>query len=290
MNVPKISYVICLLVILFVQSISWSKVSISYDLIKYRGCIKQIPFIQIKDTSWTDQVFKVVEQMPRFPGCEDISDTYEAKKCADRMMFTYITENMKNRLSFKWHLRNDRVVVQFIVEKDGTLTNFKCVRSNCERSCDEAIAVVEGMNQMESRWISGKQRGENVRVLFTLPIRMFGDIYEYVEEMPRFPGCEYIIDPIKRKKCADVNLSDYIDQNLIVPMQAKTPGKVSLIFVVEENGSLSHIECLRDLCDGCCDIAVELFEDMNFMNKKWSPGKKDGKTVRVLYKMDVLFR
>ncbi len=59
-----------------------------------------------------------------------------------------------------------RVTVQFIIEKDGTVTNVKVLRSVHRLLDKEAIRVVEGM----PKWIPGTQRGEPVRVSYTAPI------------------------------------------------------------------------------------------------------------------------
>ncbi len=117
-----------------------------------------------------EEVFKVVQEMPRFPGCEDIDDDKEARsKCSLEKLSSWIQSNIvvpphviKERLDGK-------VYIQFIVEKDGSLSNIKVVREihDCGSS---AIELLKKMNH-EIRWIPGKQRGKKVRVLFTLPIK-----------------------------------------------------------------------------------------------------------------------
>ena len=59
-----------------------------------------------------------------------------------------------------------RVIVNFVVEKDGRLSDFNVVRSIDPLLDAEALRVLESM----PNWTPGKQRGEAVRVRFTLPV------------------------------------------------------------------------------------------------------------------------
>ena len=59
-----------------------------------------------------------------------------------------------------------RVLVTFVVEKNGSITNAKVVKSVSPELDAEALHVVN----MMPRWTPGKQRGEAVRVKFTIPI------------------------------------------------------------------------------------------------------------------------
>jgi protein TonB len=63
-----------------------------------------------------------------------------------------------------------RVVVQFVVEKDGKITDANVVRDIGAGCGEEALRVVNSMNSMNQRWTPGKQRGKPVRVQFTLPV------------------------------------------------------------------------------------------------------------------------
>jgi len=59
-----------------------------------------------------------------------------------------------------------KVFVQFVIEKDGSITNAKIARSASTLLDAEALRIVNNMPQ----WIPGKQRGKAVRVAYTLPI------------------------------------------------------------------------------------------------------------------------
>lgn len=116
-------------------------------------------------------VYKVVEEMPRFPGCEHISNSEERKKCADIAMLTYISENIKYPESAKSKGVEGTVVVQFVVNTDGTLSDSNIVRDIGEGCGQVAADIIEQMNTENLRWIPGKQGGKTVNVMITLPVK-----------------------------------------------------------------------------------------------------------------------
>ena len=59
-----------------------------------------------------------------------------------------------------------RVLLKFVVEKDGTLTNIQVLQSPDKSLADEAIRVLK----TSPRWEPGKQRNQSVRVFYTLPV------------------------------------------------------------------------------------------------------------------------
>ena len=63
------------------------------------------------------------------------------------------------------------VVVRFVVEKDGSITDAQVVRDIGAGCGDEAMRVVSMMNGMGEKWTPGKQRGRPVRVQFNLPVK-----------------------------------------------------------------------------------------------------------------------
>ncbi len=115
-------------------------------------------------------IFKVVEQMPRFPGCENMSDEKEKISCAKEKMLDFIDENVKYpKVAEKIEIKGT-VVIQFIVEKDGFISNIIVVRDIGHGYGKAFVDVITLMNDMPESWISGKQRGRPVSVLITLPI------------------------------------------------------------------------------------------------------------------------
>jgi protein TonB len=101
-----------------------------------------------------NQIFTVVEQQPEFQG------GYEA-------MINFIKKNLKYPASARRMGVDGTVYVQFVVGKDGSITDVKTIRgisADCDR---EAERVVKAM----PAWKAGKQNGKPVFVRFVLPIR-----------------------------------------------------------------------------------------------------------------------
>ncbi len=117
------------------------------------------------------EIFKVVEEMPRFPGCEDLASLDEVKACSNQKLLEYIYANIRYPQIARENGIEGTVVVQFVVNKDGSVTDMKLLRDIGAKCGDEAMRIVEGMNEMEKNWIPGKQRGKPVNVMFTLPIK-----------------------------------------------------------------------------------------------------------------------
>lgn len=118
------------------------------------------------------EVFKIVEEMPRFPGCEEEAGDVDAKKaCADKRMLEYVYQNVKYPKEARENGVEGTVVVSFIIEKDGSISNPKAVRDIGAGAGEEAIRVINLMKEQGIRWTPGKQRGRAVRVQFNMPIR-----------------------------------------------------------------------------------------------------------------------
>lgn len=117
-----------------------------------------------------EEVFKVVEEAPRFPGCEDKVSNDEKKRCADLKMLEYLYKNIKYPLAAKERGIQGRVVVTFVVEKDGSISDVKVVRDIGAGCGEEAIRVVNSMDELAGKWIPGKMNGNAARVQFNLPV------------------------------------------------------------------------------------------------------------------------
>lgn len=125
-----------------------------------------------------EPIFKVVEQMPRFPGCEDMESLTEKKDCSQKKMLKHIYMNLRYPDSARIKGVQGMVVVQFIVNEEGFVEQVKAVRDIGEGCGQAAIDVVKSMNDLDSRWIPGKQRGKAVKVIYNLPVKFKLDIKE----------------------------------------------------------------------------------------------------------------
>jgi TonB family protein len=97
--------------------------------------------------------YDVVEQMPQYPG-------------GTGKLFEYLTMNVRYPKEAEDKGLQGRVIATFVVEKDGSITNAKIVKSIDPTLDAEALRVINGM----PNWIPGKQNGEPVRVKYTVPV------------------------------------------------------------------------------------------------------------------------
>lgn len=100
-----------------------------------------------------EPVFMVMEEMPEYPG--------GLKACMD-----FLARNIKYPALALEAKAEGRVIVQFVVDKDGSIIEPKVARSVHPSLDAEALRVVGLM----PKWKSGKQRGQNVRVQFAMPV------------------------------------------------------------------------------------------------------------------------
>jgi protein TonB len=118
-----------------------------------------------------EEIFKVVEQMPRFPGCEDLGTENERKACASQKMLEFIYANIEYPMIARENNIEGTVVVQFVVDRSGTIRDINTVRDIGGGCGEEAVRIVNMMNEMDQKWVPGMQQGRPVNVLFNLPVR-----------------------------------------------------------------------------------------------------------------------
>lgn len=115
---------------------------------------------------------KVVETMPRFPGCElEELDEKERDKCAKEKMLMFIYKNLKYPAYGRMHKIEGMVVIQFKVLTDGNIGDVVLLRDPGGRLGNSGQWIVNRMNYICKKWTPGMQRGRPVKVLYTLPIK-----------------------------------------------------------------------------------------------------------------------
>ena len=230
-------------------------------------------------------VFEVVEKMPVFPNGGMPG------------LMKYLSDNIRYPEAAKVAGIQGRVTVQFVVDKDGSITNVETLRGVDAELDKEAIRVISSM----PKWIPGMQKGKAVKVRYTVPVmfrlpnepvegkvneivvkgvakpsdNVTGDVYEAVEQMPEFPG-------------GMAGLMQYITKNLRYPEEAKAKGiqgRVTVRVVVNTEGKVTNAEVLRS-ADPVLDAeALRVASSL----PDWKPGMKDGKPVNVRFIFPVNF-
>ena len=99
------------------------------------------------------KVFDVVEQMPSFPG-------------GDAELMKFLSTHIKYPVVAEENGIQGRVIATFVVERDGSISDVKVIKSVDPSLDKEAIRVLKSM----PKWIPGKQNGSAVRVKYTVPV------------------------------------------------------------------------------------------------------------------------
>ena len=253
-----------------------------------------------------EEIFKVVEEMPRFPGCEDSHESSKSKEtCAKEFMLEYIYKTLEYPKEAIENKVEGMAVVQFTIWKDSTIRNIRVVRNPGGGTGEAAARIVESMNNLSPKWRPGHQRGMPVCVQYTLPVKFKLDDadtprlrsgYKYddiipmakLHENPKFPGCENS----KSYNCTSRSIKEFIQENQMYPEQAlenRTEGTVVITFVIERTGRLSLIKARNQIPDGISEDAVEIFDWMNYEDMRWTPGKMDFKPVRSYFTVNVKY-
>lgn len=100
-----------------------------------------------------EEIFMRVEKAPSFPG-------------GQKAMMEYLMKNVKYPASCQEAGIQGRVIVSFVVNKDGSIVNVEVIRGVHEKLDAEAVRVVKSM----PTWSPGEQQGRKVRSKFQLPV------------------------------------------------------------------------------------------------------------------------
>ena len=115
--------------------------------------IKYVPEVVEEEEVEEQQIFQVVEEMPEFPG--------GMAEC-----LKFLAKNIKYPTIAQENGVQGRVIVQFVVNQDGSIVDPVVVRSVDPYLDKEALRVIK----MMPKWKPGKQRGKAVRVKYTVPV------------------------------------------------------------------------------------------------------------------------
>ncbi|MBE6173969.1 MAG: TonB family protein [Rikenellaceae bacterium] len=131
------------------------KIETSVDFAEFAEDVEIIQQVAVEEENIEDdQPFVKVEQMPSFMGGDLMTFRNWVQS---KVRFPQIAQ--ENGIS-------GRVLLMFVIERDGTLTNIQVLQTPDSSLSDEAIRVLK----TSPKWTPGKQRNQSVRVKYTLPI------------------------------------------------------------------------------------------------------------------------
>ena len=238
-------------------------------------------------------VFEVVEIMPEFPD----------GGMSGLMQFLSI--NIQYPINAQKNHTQGRVTVQFVVNKDGSISEPKIIRGVDPDLDGEAIRVISLM----PKWKPGMQKGQPVRVKYTVPV-MFrlsdngqkeeykpipkidetvvvgyaskqapaeeDPVFEVVENMPEFAG-------------GMGGLMQYLSKNIKYPVEAQKAGiqgRVIMQVIIDKNGNVTNPKVTQPVDPLLDTEAIRVTASM----PKWKPGTQRGMPVNVKYTFPIVFR
>ena len=238
-------------------------------------------------------VFEVVEIMPEFPdgGMSGLMQ--------------FLSKNIQYPINAQKNHTQGRVTVQFVVNKDGSISEPKIIRGVDPDLDGEAIRVISLM----PKWKPGMQKGQPVRVKYTVPVmfRLSDDgqkeeykpipkidetvvvgyaskqapaeedpIFEVVENMPEFAG-------------GMGGLMQYLSKNIKYPVEAQKAGiqgRVIMQVIIDKNGNVTNPKVTQPVDPLLDTEAIRVTASM----PKWKPGTQRGMPVNVKYTFPIVFR
>ncbi len=251
------------------------------------------------------------EQIPRFPGCEDMVSISEKNECAEKKLLEYVYSNLNYPAEARKKRIEGRVILRFTVTKYGNIENVE-VLSDIGGGCgEEAKRVIESMNNLTQKWTPGRQ-GRNVNVCYTLPIvfkldavldrkklpeskityfKLDNDtVLLKNEQLPMFPGAKIKAEYIKYYN--NFKLQEYVNSNLRFPdevFQRNLSDEVLVQFMISKKGEIKDIKVIKDFGYGSGDEAVRLMSILSKRTEKWKPASIDGKNVDTYLKYRMKF-
>ncbi len=124
-----------------------------------------------------EEVFVVVEEPPHFPG-------------GDSALYMYLCMNLSYPDAARENKIEGMVVVLFVVEKDGSVSNVRVLRDIGGGCGEAAVEVVKNM----PRWEPGRQAGKAIRTQFSLPLKFELKSYDSTNGMSQEEKCNFLLN------------------------------------------------------------------------------------------------
>lgn len=254
-------------------------------------------FTQVSDTTEEDVVFFETEILAEPEGGIDAFRKWIGQN------YVYPEEAISNRV-------HGRAEVSFIVEKDGSLSDFKIVRNLGYGVGEELVRIL----QKSEKWKPAIQNGVPVRLAYTFPLelRTNGERAKSKEISPvTVMGYDFKAEEsaakkdenrepritLKGRSSSDIDQAPepiegmakfrlWVGQNYVYPQEAidaGVKGTIQISFDVEEDGTLTNFKILKDLSYGTGEAAIDVLRKSG----KWKAATKDGKAVKTSFTLPI---
>ena len=117
-----------------------------------------------------EMIFQTVDEMPRFPGCEEGQTKEEKIACSNQKLMEYLFANLRYPEEARKNNIEGKCIVRFVINTKGYLENIELIKNPGGGTGEETVRLVTSMNQMPERWVPGMNQGKKVNVSYTLPV------------------------------------------------------------------------------------------------------------------------
>lgn len=234
--------------------------------------------------------YQVVQQKPTFNGGDE------------RAFLTWVNQRIIYPEEARAQGLKGRVIVQFIIETDGSVTNVSVIKGVHKSLDDEAVRVVSS----SPKWEPGREDGKAVRVYYSMPfvfrytaqapepasapeaIQKADDDeeaipFQLVERKPSFEGG----DANEFSKWVNSHLASQAMWKILEKAPKSMEWRVTLQFTVETDGSVDNVKVLKSSGEPAFDKeAIRVVT----MSPKWVPGYQKGQAVKVTYTFPVIMQ
>ena len=242
----------------------------------------------------SEEIFQIVDEMPRFPGCEEMEGTVAEKEaCSKQKLLAFIYENIVYPDSALVNDIDGTVVVRFVVNKDGRITNDTLLKDIGGGCGEEALRTVNLMNEMPERWTPGKKGGKLVNVYYTFPVKFKLNQPIVNPDFVVLEGDSIWVkyDEVAKFKGGNEGYEAYMAEHLEYPFIGNIDclaGAIEIKILVRTDGSVK----IMDITD-YNNLGIHFwYEAIDFIHKsagQWKPATFQGREVNGTHDARITF-
>lgn len=250
-----------------------------------------------------EEAVRRADVAPAWPDCDPI-----VPECTKSRLADFIAANLQIPLEAKAENAGGLVMMEFVIEKNGTVGEIKPVVDPGLGLGAEATRVITLMQTKKIKWSPAKIDGKKVAYRYTVPISFNlntparevtasssnsetfkpepDKVYDIVDVMPQYAGCA---EAEKVDDCTFSKVVAHINTNLKYPKEAiekKVSGQAIVEFVVDTNGEVINPKIVKSLGAGCDEEVLRVIGLM----PAWIPGQLAGVPVKVKMNLPVMFQ
>ncbi|WP_239970528.1 M56 family metallopeptidase [Confluentibacter citreus] len=268
--------------------------------------------------------FAVIDNVPVFPGCENLASREEKMDCTSKSITEHIGKNFNTDMAVKLGLKGrQRILVIFKIDVDGNIVGVQSRAPHPSLEA-EAIRVINTLPKM----VPGEHNGKKVIVPYSLPIMFivagtdetsitnntkikpsitegedilmlsetvivgYGEIPEVpfavIEQVPVFPGCEDLVSNDEKRRCMSEKIQEFVGKNFNTNLASQNGlvgrQRITTMFKINTEGNIVDIKSRASHPA----LEAEIIRVIELL-PKIQPGKQRGEAVIVPYSLPIVF-